>query len=50
MLAIAHVEAYQATRKPEDADVVEDLISVVLRDLSSPDGVSYSAIDADSEK
>ncbi len=49
MLAIAYTEAYQATGKSEYATVVAEIISYVLRDLTSTEGAFYSAEDADSE-
>jgi uncharacterized protein YyaL (SSP411 family) len=49
MLAIAYSEAYQATRKPQYAEVAEGIFEYVRRELTSPDGAFYSAEDADSE-
>lgn len=49
MLAIAYIEAYQATGKKQYARVAEDIFTYVLRDMTSPEGAFYSAEDADSE-
>ncbi len=49
LLAIAYVEAHQATGKPEYAEVVREILTYVLRDMTSPQGGFYSAEDADSE-
>ncbi len=49
MLTIAYVESYQATRKVEYAHTVREILTYVLRDMTSPDGGFYSAEDADSE-
>ncbi|MFC2035069.1 thioredoxin domain-containing protein [Chloroflexota bacterium] len=49
LLAIAYTEAYQATKKPEYATTAHEIFTYVLRDMTSPKGVFYSAEDADSE-
>ena len=49
MLVIAYVEAFQATGKAEYADTAHEIITYVLRDMTSPEGGFYSAEDADSE-
>jgi uncharacterized protein YyaL (SSP411 family) len=49
LLAIAYLEAYQATRKDEYANVARQIFTYILRDMTSPDGGFYSAEDADSE-
>jgi uncharacterized protein YyaL (SSP411 family) len=49
LLALAYVEAYQATGVVEFADTAKEVFEYVLRDLSSPEGGFYSAEDADSE-
>jgi uncharacterized protein YyaL (SSP411 family) len=47
-LAIAYVEAHQATRDPFFAETARDVLDYVLRDMRSPEGGFYSAEDADS--
>jgi uncharacterized protein YyaL (SSP411 family) len=42
-------EAYRATRDPLYAQVVRETAGFVARELTSPEGVFYSALDADSE-
>ncbi|MBK5114250.1 MAG: thioredoxin domain-containing protein [Candidatus Heimdallarchaeota archaeon] len=49
LLVIAYVEAYQATKKDEFRVVAEEILSYVLRDMTSQEGGFYSAEDADSE-
>ena len=49
MLTMAYAEAYQATKKDEYAQTVREIITYVLRDMTSPEGGFYSAEDADSE-
>jgi len=49
LLVIACVEAYQATGREACRRMAEDTIAWVLRDLSSPEGGFFSALDADSE-
>jgi uncharacterized protein YyaL (SSP411 family) len=49
MLLMAYSEAYQATGNPDYKTTGEEIISYVLRDLTSPNGGFYSAEDADSE-
>jgi len=49
LLAIAYTEAYLATQKPQYRAAAEEILSYVLRDLTSPEGAFYSAEDADSE-
>ncbi|NHK30739.1 MAG: thioredoxin domain-containing protein [Asgard group archaeon] len=49
LLIIAYAEAYQVTKKAIYKEVVEEIITYVLRDLYSPEGGFYSAEDADSE-
>jgi hypothetical protein len=49
LLAIAFTEAYQTTAKKQYRETVEDIITYVLRDLTSTEGGFYSAEDADSE-
>jgi uncharacterized protein YyaL (SSP411 family) len=49
MLAIAYVEAYQATGKKEYKDTAYEIFTYVLRDMTRPGGGFYSAEDADVE-
>lgn len=49
MLVMAYVEAYQATGKNEYAQIAREILTYVLRDMTSPEGGFYSAEDADSE-
>jgi uncharacterized protein YyaL (SSP411 family) len=49
LLAMAYTEAAQATGKAEYAEVAREIITYVLRDLTSEEGAFYSAEDADSE-
>jgi uncharacterized protein YyaL (SSP411 family) len=49
MLILAYSEAYQLTRKDEFAQTAREIITYVLRDMTSPDGGFYSAEDADSD-
>ena len=49
LLIIAYTEAFQATRNPEFRKTAEEIITYVLRDMTSPEGAFYSAEDADSE-
>jgi len=49
MLAIAYIEAYQATGKVQYQRTAREIFSYVLRDMTSPEGGFYSAEDADSE-
>ncbi|MCX6354977.1 MAG: thioredoxin domain-containing protein [Candidatus Aureabacteria bacterium] len=49
MLAIAYIEAYQATRDGAYRRIAEEIFDYVLREMTSPDGAFYSAQDADSE-
>lgn len=49
MLAMAYLEAYQATGKRQHAITAEEIFTYVLRDMTSPQGGFYSAEDADSE-
>lgn len=49
MLAIAYVEAYQATGKQRYAAVAQQIFTYVLRDMTSPEGAFYSSENADSE-
>ena len=49
LLTLAYLETYQATNKKEYADTAEEIMTYVLRDMTSPEGAFYSAEDADSE-
>jgi len=49
LLTLAYLEAYQATGKKEYADTASEILSYVMRDMTSPEGGFYSAEDADSE-
>ncbi len=49
MLAIAYLEAYQATGNGKYAKVAEQIFHYVERQMTSPEGGFYSAEDADSE-
>jgi uncharacterized protein len=48
-LAIAYTEAYQITKNNFYKDTAEEILTYVLRDMTSPEGGFYSAEDADSE-
>ena len=48
-IAVACLEAYQATGREEYAQTAREIFAYVLRDLKSPRGGFYSAQDADSE-
>ena len=49
LIAIAYVEAYQATKKEIYKKSAQEIFTYVLRDMTSPEGGFYSAEDADSE-
>lgn len=49
MIAMAYIEAYQATGKKEYADTAREIFTYVMRDMTSKEGGFYSAEDADSE-
>ncbi len=49
MLALAYLEAFQATGKAEYAETVREVFAYVLREMTGPEGAFYSAEDADSE-
>lgn len=44
-----YTHAFQLTRNEEFRTVVEESIEFVLRELTSPEGIFYSSLDADSE-
>jgi hypothetical protein len=49
LLTLAYLETYQATNKKEYANTAKEIMTYVLRDMTSPEGAFYSAEDADSE-
>ena len=49
MLAIAYLEAFQITGNTFYKDVAEEIFEYVQREMTSPEGGFYSALDADSE-
>jgi hypothetical protein len=49
LLAMAYLEAYQATGKAQYAQTAREIFTYVLRDMTAPTGGFYSAEDADSE-
>jgi uncharacterized protein YyaL (SSP411 family) len=49
LLAIGYTEAFQATGKTEYQNTAREILTYVLRDMTSPGGGFYSAEDADSE-
>lgn len=49
LLALVYAEAFQATGNGDYAQVTHEILTYVLRDMTSPDGGFYSAEDADSE-
>jgi len=49
LLGLAYAEAFQATGNDEYARVVREVFSFVSREMTSPEGGFYTAIDADSE-
>ena len=49
LLAMAYLEAYQATKNENYANTAKEIFEYVLRDMTSPEGGFFSAEDADSE-
>jgi len=49
MLAMAYTEAYQSTGEARHGKVVDEILTYVLRDMTSSEGGFYTAEDADSE-
>ncbi|MCK4369740.1 MAG: thioredoxin domain-containing protein [Candidatus Lokiarchaeota archaeon] len=49
LIAIAYIEAYQATKNAIYKQTAEEMFAYVLRDMTSEEGGFYSAEDADSE-
>ena len=48
LLAVAYLEAYQVTARPDFARVARDTLDYLLREMASPSGGFFSATDADS--
>ncbi|MEJ1761062.1 thioredoxin domain-containing protein, partial [Escherichia coli] len=48
LLAVAYLEAHQVTGRDNFARVAGEILRYVERDMTSAEGVSYSASDADS--
>jgi uncharacterized protein YyaL (SSP411 family) len=49
ILVQAYLDAYEATGKQYYANIVNEILEYVIRDMTSKDGAYYSAEDADSE-
>jgi hypothetical protein len=49
LLALAYLEAFQATGKTLFAETAREIFTYVMRDMTDPEGGFYSAEDADSE-
>ncbi|TET85141.1 MAG: thioredoxin domain-containing protein, partial [Desulfobacteraceae bacterium] len=49
LLTMAYTEAYQTTGKAKFGQVVREILTYVLRDMTAPEGGFYCAEDADSE-
>jgi uncharacterized protein len=49
LLIMTYIEAYQVTGKAKYAEVAEQVITYILRDMTDEGGAFYSAEDADSE-
>ena len=49
MLLFAYLEGFQANQNPLFRQTAEDILTYVLRDMTSPEGGFYAAEDADSE-
>jgi len=49
LLAVAYLEAHQATGDPFYRQIVEESLDYVVREMTSPQGAFYSTQDADSE-
>ena len=45
LIAMAYLETYVATGKSEYADTAREVFTYVLRDMTSPEGLFYSAED-----
>ncbi|HUS64643.1 MAG TPA: DUF255 domain-containing protein, partial [Kofleriaceae bacterium] len=48
LLAVAYIEAHQATGRADLAEVARETVDFVLRELAAPEGGFYAALDADS--
>ncbi len=48
-LASVYLQAYEQTKAPHYAMVVREILSFVAREMTSPDGGFYAALDAESE-
>jgi uncharacterized protein YyaL (SSP411 family) len=48
LLAIAYSDAFQATKKEEYRNTVQEILTYVIRDMTSPEQGFYTAEDADS--
>jgi uncharacterized protein YyaL (SSP411 family) len=48
-LAVAYAEAVRLFARPEDRQVLTELCDFVLRDMTSPEGGFYAAIDAETD-
>lgn len=49
LVVMAYLECWQITGEPEHERTVREILTYVLRDMTSPEGGFYSAEDADSE-
>lgn len=49
IIAMAYIEAFQATRDEKYKHTAQEIFEYILRDMQSPEGGFYSAEDADSE-
>jgi hypothetical protein len=49
LMPVVYAEAYQITKDPKFLEVVNQTLSYVLREMTSPDGGFFSAQDADSQ-
>ena len=49
LLLEVYARAYRETKKPQYRRVLQQTVAFIERDMTSPDGVFYSALDADSE-